>query len=247
VTTSPPDFTPLISSLKGNANTDWLTLRSHIDFREEPYAKLEVNGKGTLSMWTEVRSYILPKSEKKDFLQKIDNKTFFGNGCDYPSISSGWLGEFPWSSMIADSFENELLYGDDWFRDIEKLNAKITICDIVENGKILPSIRLAKLLNLSWSGKGYDFINESGNVINQYLKEENGTSSSPLLINKEALIQTLNKHDLEIVWCCLSEKMCYDYDNSHDVAGKRLLTSAVYHFKKGELVGDVIHEDLHEF
>jgi len=249
VTTTPPNFAEIIEPEDQISQSEfkWLTLGCHLNFRESEYDAIRLGTQGRLGMWLDVRSFLVAKSDRAAFVKKAKMRNFWGEGCDVPGASDGWLGEYPWG-QVFDSLRTRTAAHDSWLKKpiVDHIN---TCCHIRSESSRVPSPQLLEFLNGMWSGEGEQFVSNTGELLSCHIDGHSSRWGRRCVVRRDVLREVLAENDLEIVWCALSEKSCWSTETSEHIVPKHLQVSAVYwlDLKSDKLKGGFFDEYLHDF
>ncbi len=237
VIAKPNDFKELIQlSQVPNCTGDFLALAGHYSWEENlPHLKIERDC-GRLVMWVHIKSWLVSREHLDGFLKLLKVQHFYGFGCEHVPIRRGWLGEYPWGDAHRKlrSWAEEQ---DEWLKGIQ-ISATQTVCSYENKvGGFCPSPKLCETLNARWSGKDFEFVDESGTVVAFSPSSLRDKGTTPCIASRKSLIQTLKQSDLEIVWGVLGERHCWSSERAIHVVPKDAQFSGVFHLEKEVLVG----------
>lgn len=181
---------------------EYYILHGHI------YSK-EYDKKDFRDIWMQFRTYFYLKEKKDDLLNWFDGKDFEGRWMPEGGVLyECCLGEFPWSSTIANYYkeESEQDFGQEkpapchLISTVTEYNNEkdSEFCTNEHSLYMLPSKYLFEHMNLVWDGKFGYYVD--GKIV---IVTGNDTT---IFIDKEFLINFLNKNNLDIVWTILGEK-----------------------------------------
>ena len=220
---------------------EWLTLSCHNSWTETLTMTQDETKEGKLKMWADLRCWLIRKEDKKRFFQMIEKHQFWGNGVDYPEFDEQWLGEYPWASSMKEIIESSC-FTDRWLDGLNlNMNIFQTVCGYRnERSNIsarLPGPIICRLLNLRWTGEGFEYINPAGELMAfcHGSKEGKPGFSSPLLVKKEPFLAVIDQAGLIAVWAVLSERSCYSYKKQDAIVKRWQITQRLYEFEKGRL------------
>ncbi|MDA3835793.1 MAG: hypothetical protein PF495_20670, partial [Spirochaetales bacterium] len=209
----PEDFDKLLQLQDGalSADEEWLTLAAFYEWKEPAYERVTQNRPGELTIWVNIRSYLINKKDKASFISNISGVSFYGRGIQFPSVYSGWIGEYPYGK-VYDRLREELSSGDHIIEQERKHSFSITACAWSDESVYIPSPAVCDVLGLHWSGQGAEFRNSSGEMVTGFIGGDCGTFGRPLCVKKDELIEALNHNNMDIVWCLICEKRCFDME-----------------------------------
>ncbi len=227
-------FTPLIL---GNTQGESILLSGNFYWNEKlPFAQ-EVKEKGSLKMWAHLRSYLVKKTDKQSLLKKLRSMHFYGNGISLNSLDDINLGEYPWSDScneLRDMCEGQ----SSWLRGVT-IDLNSTACRYRSGDVygILPSPQLCDMLKVQWTGERFDFAVD-GEVMFESVSANEWSQPEVALINKESLYAALEENEMDVVWCLVAERGCWD--GSKHITGSESEYSYIYSFNEGELIEEQV-------
>lgn len=234
-----PDLKKIIE-VKDDNDDMWLLLENHDSWRD-----------GDRDFWYQLRSYIIPKKQKKEITRWLENQNFMGRWMpESQTITELYLREYFWSPSIKD-FSQPYYRGEEWHSLQDSINGKkigdvsttsleyLWERDIInqdENSTSLhlPNKKLFNLLKLRHGDVDGYFINESGKVI-AFNPSSLYKTTSRLLIRKKELLDALETEGLDIFWTGLGEKFNMSRMNPDDGPYRHLEISNVAYYKKNKL------------
>lgn len=243
----PPDFASLLRLHRGspNAQQPWLVIAGHYEWVEPEYDRIVSGHRGSLKMWVNVRSFLIRKKYRKDFIARASKKHFYGVGCDFPEEHSGWIGEYPWGKAFA-----ELRYWceqqDERIGDIG-IPYAITACNWSGGSTLIPSPQMCDTLGIEWAGEGGTFHTKNGDEIVCHLGGDAADWGRPLIARQDSLRTALDASGLDLVWCVLAERSCWCSETNTHVANQELEVSAVYWLQRESVRGSLTQAILHKF
>lgn len=209
----------------------WIFLKNHHSFREEPQFGSERFKSAEMSQWIDIRVFLVPKSELSETLESLRGKDFFGNGVDVPDVHQCWVSEYPWHPSLI-GIDEDCLEGGRWLHEIKE-RAFLPVCSISNDSNTIllpaPSLHrgmgeaLGTLLSApQLNANGDIFIDDQKGrcIFKSDIHDEKG-----LLVEKSAMMQYLRYKKYALVWAVLSEKMAWD---GHTHAGGIAIQNAVY-------------------
>lgn len=242
----PPDFASLLRVHHGSSNAQhpWLVLAGHHEWVEPEYNRVVSGHRGSLKMWVNVRSFLMRKEDRKDFVARASKKHFYGAGCEFPEEHSGWIGEYPWGKAFA-----ELRY---WCEQPDArvgdvgISYAITACDWNGGSTLIPSPQICDTLGIEWAGEGGTFRTKNGEEIIGHLGGDAADWGRPLMARQDSLRTALDAAGLDLVWCVLAERSCWCSETTTHVAKQELEVSAVYWLEgesiKGGLTQTIVQQ-----
>lgn len=195
--------------------------------------------KGRLKMWIHVRSWLVPKPLKNEFLKRVQKIHFWGHGCDWVTLnlSQGWLGTYPWgpeNHSVAEDCEGD----HRWLHGIEIPFVHTLCCWGPEDDRsLIPSPQLIELLGVQWSGERADFVNKRGKVVVCTAPNRRRYDADVSMVSKDELVKAIAMSDQDIVWTIVGERSCWDGKNH--VTKSEGQFSAVYHLEGDDLKGGI--------
>jgi hypothetical protein len=102
-----------------------------------------------------------------------------------------------------------------------------------ESSYNIPCEQLFNDLELIYAPNDGDFVNPQGELVVQNIPRSGG-----LMINKEILLDYLEKNDLDIIWTLLGEKMAFISHGEQSYFG---VPCGGFHLENGEFKGQLNH------
>lgn len=205
-------------------NEKWIALTSYPEW-EEPlpkgYDKFDTTHK---ELWYQLRSYLIPKKDLNEFKNWADHQNFWGSWMPYSEGNyQVFKREFYWSEAYS-FFKNHYYGGYEQWTEInenrygKKYPNKVALTteeyfweeqyDYSKEGAwriLVPSKLLFEGLNLHYSKREGELIDENGNMV-LFDPSIFHKTWQTLLIKKEDLIKYLNNNDMTVVWTVVGEK-----------------------------------------
>ena len=110
---------------------------------------------------------------------------------------------------------------------------------------LVPSPQLCDLLNLKWLGQRFDFTSDGKNATFESVSTVSAFGPEAAILDKEHLIDTLKSNGLNIVWCVVAERSCWD-GNTHPTQSEGE-HSLIYYFEDEALVGEKVRTNIQNF
>jgi len=237
-------ISPLITV---DSSDEKLLLCGNFEWNEQlPFGQHE-REKGKLKMWVHVRSYLVTDENKENLLTQLRTSHFYGNGICLESVDDSTLGDYPWSPSNV-SVRQYCEGKSSWLRDV---NVPLfdTVCGYSserENVRgFVPSPQLCDFLNLQWSGKRFDYTNDGKNSTFESVSTASAIGPEVAIIDKKHLIDSLKSNGLNIVWCVVAERSCWD-GNTHPTQSEGEHSSICY-FEDDKLVEEKVHTCINHF
>ena len=235
VSTPPKDFADLIE-IKDTEDINCLLLAGHFHQKENLKMYQDDSIVGLNKLWVDIRCWLIRNEDFDSFTGYVNNKIFHGNGIGHIELYNTWLGEYPWSEnckWISDA----CTVSPDWIRDCP-IDILTTECkynnDASSQNGFLPSPQVIEILDLHWSGEGFDYIDKYGEKICSSINDnENGILY--IFIRKDIFLENIKKAGYIPVWASLSEKSCYSYKASKSIVPKWAITQRIYGEKENNL------------
>ena len=221
---------------KDDTGSEWLRLSHHATWKEpKRIGEDRYSGK---QIWYFVQAFIVDKSDKKEIVTYLTKQNFFGRWLPERHENSYLFSrEKYWSPAYKDTVATD----DNMWSVIQDTNYMVIIAD--EEAKVtisgdksgcnksycIPCGLLFEGMDLRYAPMDGDLKNERGEtiVIN---KDENGC-----LIRKTALLEFLEKNNLDIIWTILGEKLS-TYGTMVGAAYCKV-PCGVFYLEDGEIVG----------
>lgn len=243
VTRTPDGFQPLLTPKTNTSDPDqsWLALAGHFEWREPEYERVVRGRRGKLTMWANIRSFLVHKQDRPHFVKKAGKKHFYGSGVGFPEFHDGWIGEYPWRNVFDDLRE----YCEESDERVGDLGLPywITACSWSNGSALVPSPRLCELLRLEWAGAGAEFRSMSdGDFVVKHLGGDPSNWGRPLLVKRDALRVALDAGGMDLVWCIVAERGCWCAETETHVAAKELEISAVYWLDGNAIRGNITQQ-----
>ena len=239
---TPPEFSPLLFPYLNvpEEEHEWLTIAGHYDWVERKPGRFVGEPNGQLKMWANLRSFIVAKDKKEEFIKRVQSLHFYGNGCAFPSAQDGWIGEYPWGGAFGELREHE--WSDALIADVG-IPYHITVCEWSGGSTLIPSPKICELLRLAWAGDAGKFRTDADHHVAGNVGQGSPGWTNPCVIRRDLLLAALNKASFDIVWCVVAEKSCWCSETAMHVFAKELECSAVY-WLDGDIVAGGITKSL---
>lgn len=212
----------------------WVILHTHLNFSEELGFGVGGDGVTKISQWIDIRLFLVPNAEFSKRWRQIENRDFFGDGCEVPSAHQCWISEYPWHPIFAE-VDAACLDNHTWFGKAQTEGYYLPVCEISEDDwrvpLLAPSLHrdLGNVLgsplsapNLTQQG-GMEIHDASGRCI----VKSSTHGATVLMVDEEVLMHYLKARNLKVVWAVLSQKSAWD---GHRHVGGLATQSAAYKF-----------------
>ncbi len=223
VLTPPNDYSNIINiNFKGK---DYLTLSTHLEQKENLLINQDEKVLGKCSLWIDMRCWIIKKKDIPKFIKYCNSEEFYNKGLSNIDIHNIWLGTYPWNKEC--DFIKQI-NRPAWIEN-SPVNVYPTTIEYLNgnylHGKI-PSPLLIDILNISWDGYSFNYIDEQSNIlITSYIDNSDNLS---LLVDKNKIVSKFNESQYSLIWASLSEKSCYSRPISTSIVKKWGINQRVY-------------------
>ena len=112
---------------------------------------------------------------------------------------------------------------------------------------LLPSPRFLDLLGAHWAGRDFEFKNAAGTLVGFAPFESRSQEMSPLFIEKQTLISSLNDAKWKLIWAVVGDRSCFERGGSSAISDAEVHFSAVYWLDKDVLMGGLTKTDVSIF
>jgi hypothetical protein len=238
--TAIPDFASLLTppSPPGDRH-HWLNLCGYHWWNEKlPFGE-ERARRGVLRMWIHVRSWFVTENDCAPVLRRLEGVNFYGNGIQVPEFHEAWLGEYPWGASLGD-FATSYPEYDRW-PATNVLPLTPTVClyggENATRTGLVPSSRTLEVVGGHWAGSQFDYLDAKGELIAYSPEPFGGHNWTTCLIRKDALVSSLKRHRLQLIWTVLAERSCWD--GAQHVTGSEGQISGVYCFDGKTIFGGI--------
>lgn len=234
-----------VISKRDDDGVEWLFLNKFAKWRMPKPIGVDKYSMYSKEVWYMIQGYIVKKDDKQQIVDFLQDKNFWGNWMPQPRDESNQLlnREKYWSpaynSMEREEPWEEIYYNHKSTGFMVMLateDAKSHISDDksgAESSYNIPCEQLFNDLKLIYAPNDGDFVNPQGKLAIQNVPRSGG-----LMINKEILLDYLEKNDLDIVWTLLGEKMAFISHGEQNYFGS---PCGVFHLENGELKGQLNH------
>jgi hypothetical protein len=223
-----------------NEKIDWLQLKLFSNWQEpNPIGEDKYNGKIALKdIWYKIQGLIVRKREKKAIIEHLKTENTWGNWLPESSDTDQMYNR---ENFWSPKYKNE--GRENQWRSIRDSKFKVIVPNVDANSHFsydksevnmsyeIPCQVIFKGMNLSYSDKDGETINDKGEIISTYL---NGS----LLIKKNELLDFLRKNNLDIIWYLLAEKRAYCRDWNHKESHYSTISGLCF-YEKDELRTDL--------
>jgi hypothetical protein len=124
-----------------------------------------------------------------------------------------------------------------------------TVCSYAAGSKSasVPSPQLAELLGLQWTGKDFEFADESGALVAFSPNQHANSYSLPCIVDQRQMVEMLAANGLTLIWGVVGERSCHDYYAHRSVADCSISFSGVYSLdNKGRINGGITLREITE-
>ena len=238
--------------------TRWVKIGGHMNWHQPHPPDVEPTDVPKRDIWLAFKGYLVNKEDADAFIEWATDVDFWSNRMpDPPSALSSdmFLGEHGWAPSFR--YSNRQYYSDfgsedeDWIRPNEDAPVYVQPasfqyitesgeydCSITEGFTLqLPHHGLLKSLELRWSGRAADYLDEDGNLAAlDPTAHEDGPSA--LLVREDLLREYLSKEGLVLCWTVLGEKWVIGPMNAREYHGS-LKVSGAYRYTDQGPEGDL--------
>jgi len=172
-------------------------------------------------------------------MRRLDGVGFWGNGIEIPEFHRAWLGEYAWGASLEDFIANYLEY-DRW-PATNALPLTPTVWsypgDYATQSGLVPSPRTLEVIQAHWAGRGFDYVDKSGELIAFSPEPSGGHNWTSCLVRQDTLVAGLTRHRLRVIWTVLAERSCWD--GAQHVTASEGRISGVYGFDGKKICGGI--------
>jgi hypothetical protein len=234
-----------VISKKDDDGVEWLFLNKFAKWKMPKPIGVDKYSMHSKEVWYMIQGYIVKRDDKQRIVDFLQDKNFWGRWMPEPRDESNQLlnREKYWSPAY-NSMEREEPWEEIYYNHKSTAlmvmsatqDAKSHISDDksgAESSYNIPCEQLFNDLDLIYAPNDGDFVNPQGKLTVQNIPRSGG-----LMINKEILLDYLEKNDLDIVWTLLGEKMAYISHGEQNYFGA---PCGVFHVENRELKGQLNH------
>ena len=229
----------------------WLNGKGYFNWKQQTPADQESVDVERREIWYLFFGYLLRAEEAQTFLEWAEKVNFDGRWMPEGSRNYKiFLGEYPWAP--ASRYFQHPYYGDDgWTQprfdcpvkirpiEFEYLRERGFDCSIDETYSLsLPVSDLVSGLDIWWSGRGADFVDQEDNIVAQD-PTVHADGPSSLLLRKDSLLKFLDREKLTICWSVIGEKRVIPPGFGRGPHHPVLRMSGAYVFSEGRTRGFV--------
>ena len=234
-----------VISKKDDDGVEWLFLNKFTKWKMPKPIGVDKYSMHSKEVWYMIQGYIVKRDDKQAIVDFLFDKSFWGNWMPQPTDESNQLlnREKYWSpaynSVQREESWEEISHNHKSTGLMVMLatqDAKSHISEDksgAESSYNIPCEQLFNDLELIYAPNDGDFINPQGKLTVQNIPRSGG-----LMINKEILLNYLEKNDLDIVWTLLGEKMAFISHGEQNYFGA---PCGVFHVENRELKGQLNH------
>lgn len=240
-----------IIQITDDKKNEWLTLEGFVKWEEKTPPEHKKYDIPVREVWYMIKSYIVRKEDAKKFFIWAKKQNFYGRWMpESNSFYEIFLGEYPNSLAFEDLRGNYNIWVKPGRGNYELQIPVIVTDDSYLNGFTLdcshsgsvsvklPCKWLVNKMNLQHKYLDGRFFDKNGNLITfvTSIFEENFPSA--LLIDKQVLIDFLDKNGYAVFWTLLGEKQLIGGSHYREDFVGRLEISGVYTLnRKGKIAG----------
>lgn len=234
-----------IISKKDDKGIDWLFLNKYVTWKMPKPIGVDKYSMFRKEVWYMIQGYIVKKEHKSRIVEFLQDKNFWGRWMPEPRDESNQLlnREKYWSPAYH-SMEREEAWEEIYYN--HKSTGLVVMSAIqdakshisedksgAESSYSIPCEQLFNDLELIYAPNDGDFVNPQGELVVQNIPRSGG-----LMINKEILLDYLEKNDLDIIWTLLGEKMAFISHGEQSYFG---VPCGGFHLENGEFKGQLNH------
>ena len=247
-----PRVEDLLQVVCPNDGSHWVNLCGHFVWRQSHPADVDPFEIERRELGLQWDAYFVHSSDVDSFMNWAKRIEYPLDALPEPSSIYRYymfFGEYGWSPAFGHQFSDHNSTGgwakpegEKWPGEVRPSTVSYTAesgvfdCSVDEHYTLhLPHPELLDDLDLRWSGKASDFVDESGKLaIYDPTAHEDGPTA--LLISRELLEQHLRENGLVLCWVVFGEKMIIGGQAQSEFQG-RLKMSGVYEYTEQGPVG----------
>jgi hypothetical protein len=248
-----PDPSNIIEKTDNNGNK-WLNLEIYPEWAEPKQLGKERFAHSHKRLWYQIRSYLINEEDFKKVKAWGTEQNFMGGWMpESENFYEIFYREYYWSPAYKD-IKNYNLENKFWSQIHDPESGELitnTICTTEsylweaqydaskeEAIKILmPSGKLYKDLDMEFSDREGEFV--KNNTLICFDPSVNNKSPACCLIDKNEIIEYLEKNNLQIVWTVLGEKQILGREEDINPSTGRQEISGFYYFDNNQITGNL--------
>ncbi|OOF75433.1 hypothetical protein BKG96_10630, partial [Rodentibacter caecimuris] len=219
----------------------WVALERHDNLENTPEFG-EENHINTKNLWFQIRSYLIPKRSFSKAKKWLSQQDFMGRwmpeGVEHYNanlqnslaIRDKASYQPSWKLIEQDKYHSSLL-PEQKFKVLPTAEEYIWEYSHGNDGENIyaPCYFIFTSMGMNISHKKGFFVNKGKELVcfNPII---NGRRGNMILVKKDALLEFLNKNNLQIIWTTLGEKLAWN--SIHDIYEQRLNISGCYYFDR---------------
>lgn len=227
---------------------EWLVLEAHLGWEElsrQFNVNYQLSGK---SIWYQIRSYLVKRSEIQEFESWSEQQDFTGRWMPEPYENfTVFDREFYWSPAYfayvddiqevpirdrqrSEPYKGKVILTTDYYRWenlVDDFDGEIHY--------LRPSLFIYNKLNLKRTANPFEYVDQE-EKLSVFSSSSRNNSDEALFVNKQKLENFLVKNDLAIFWTVLGEKQDFDAVESD---ARLMEVYGVYMLKDGSIKGNI--------
>jgi hypothetical protein len=239
-------------------NCAWLWLEMQPTWSEPKSLRVEFKDTDRKSITYWVNSYIIDRTEFEKFKKEFSKSVKYNDLPDTRTMYTVFSREYYWSSAFnffnkpyydgrqpTEIYDKKNTYIGNAFRTAEYFLWEEEF-DRSKNLAIQfykPSHFLQKQLSLEFSTKEGEFVNEFGEMV-CFDPSVNQKSISGLLIEKQTLVEWLNRENLSIFWIVLGEKNILSHNWRNKTYPSQVQFCGLYSMKDNDITGTLYRKPI---
>ena len=248
-----PRFRKFLKVCDPNSGVQWLVVYGNFSWEQPHPADMDRYEVERRRFGFNVTGYFVHTGDSRSFSEWLDSTEGKRDGTAIPSLMGDvFFGEYGWGPAFAHHVEataeeTEFPGKPDWSRYTPKAalsyDSRVSDFDCSESegsSTLLPHYELIARLGLRWSGKGAEFLDESGQLAS-FATSGRGNDHTALLIREDLVKRYMAQEGLVLCWTVAGTKMTLGGESTMTYRG-RLAITGFYEYVGEEPRGSITCE-----
>ena len=216
-----PDVNEILRVVRSSDGSRWINVRAMLDWRQFELADEDEYEMDRREVWLHATGYFVDASAAADFVAWFPGADLGNDRMPQPPTANQlFFGEHGWSPAFTETLATSLNASTPTFRDAATCPTGVRVtaveyqargsefdCSVRDNYSLnAPHPALIQALGLRWSGRGADFVDESGHLA-AFDPTAHEYGPGGLLLREDLLADYMEREGLALVWTVNGEKM----------------------------------------
>ena len=216
-----PSVNEILRATHPSDGSRWVHLRAMLAWRQSEPPDVDEYEMDRREVWLHATGYLVDASAAADFVAWFPGADLGNDRMPQPPTANQlFFGEHGWSPAFTETLARSLNASTPTFRDAVTCPTGVRVteveyqargsgfdCSVRDNYSLsAPHPALIQALGLRWSGRGADFVDESGHLA-AFDPTAHEYGPAGLLLREDLLADYLEREGLALVWTVNGEKM----------------------------------------